>query len=160
MCRLSDSVADPPKAQPRRVAVDETAVKINGEWSWLCAAIDLDTKVILDVALFKRHGTDPAAAFLHGVCEKHDCSETVFLADAFDYRIAFSRLRLNDRVDYTDRNLIEKWFHTFKMRVDRFHNSWVDSRLSVRQCLAIFIHYYEFYRPHQSLDGRTPAQGG
>ena len=156
--RLADSVVDPPKAQPRRVAVDETAVKINGEWSWLYAAIDLDTKVILDVALFKRHGTDPAAAFLHGVCEKHDCSETVFLADAFGYRTAFSRLGLNGRIDYTDRNLIEKWFHTFKMRVDRFHNSWVGSRLSVRQWLAVFVHYYNFQRPHQSLDRRTPAQ--
>jgi putative transposase len=156
--RLADSVSDPPKATPRRVAVDETAVKINGEWSWLYAAIDLDTKVILDVALFKRHGTDPAASFLHGVCEKHDCSDTVFLADAFEYRTAFPRLGINGRVDYTERNLIEKWFHTFKMRVDRFHNSWVGSRLSVRQWLAVFIHYYNFQRPHQSLDGRTPAQ--
>jgi transposase-like protein len=48
-----------------RVAVDETAVKINGEWSRLYAAIDPDTKVILDAQLFGRHGTDPAAAFLH-----------------------------------------------------------------------------------------------
>ncbi|EMA05353.1 transposase [Haloferax mediterranei ATCC 33500] len=64
--RLSDSISDPPKATPRRVAVDEAAVKINGKWSWLYAAIDPDTKVILDVALFKRHGTDPAAAFLTG----------------------------------------------------------------------------------------------
>jgi putative transposase len=158
--RLADSVADPPTAQPRRVAVDETAVKINGKRSWLYAAIDLDTKVILDVALFERHGTDPAAAFLHGVCEKHDCSDAVFLADAFGYRTAFSRLGLNGQVDYTDRNLIEKWFQTFKMRVDRFHNSWVGSRLSVRQWLAVFVHYYNFQRPHQSLDGRTPAQEG
>lgn len=82
--------------------------------------------MILDVALFKRHGTDPAVAFLHGVCKKHDGSETVFLADVFGYQTAFSRLGLNSRVDYTDRNLIEKWFHTFKMRVDRFHNSWVE----------------------------------
>ncbi len=29
------------------------------------AAIDLDTKLILDVALFRRRGTDLAAAFLH-----------------------------------------------------------------------------------------------
>jgi transposase-like protein len=28
------------------------------------------------------------------------------------------------RVNYTERNLIEKWFHTLKMRVDPFHNSW------------------------------------
>ncbi|QOS13639.1 IS6 family transposase [Haloferax sp. Atlit-6N] len=156
--RLSDSVSDPPKATPRRVAVGETAVKINGEWSWLYAAIDLDTKVILDVVLFKRHGTNPAAAFLHGVCETHDCSETVFLADSFGYRTAFSRFRLNGRVDHTDRNLIEKWFQTFKVRVDRFHNSWVGSRLSVRRWLAVFVHYYNFQRPHQSLNGRPPAQ--
>ncbi|MUV58104.1 IS6 family transposase, partial [Halogeometricum sp. CBA1124] len=142
--RLADSVSDPPTAQPSRVAVDETAVKINGEWSWLYAAIDIDTKLLLDVQLFKRYGTDPAAAFLHGVVEKHDCEDTVFLVDQFGYRTAFSRLGLSGRVDYTDRNLIEKWFHILKMRVDRFHNSWVGSRLSVRQWIALFVHYYNF----------------
>ena len=52
--RLADSGRDPPTAKPSRVAVDETAVKINGEQSWLYAAIDIDTKLILDVALFGR----------------------------------------------------------------------------------------------------------
>ncbi|UHH24955.1 IS6 family transposase [Halobacterium noricense] len=155
--RLADSVSDPPTASPSRVAVDETAVKINGEWSWLYAAIDLDTKLILDVALFGRHGTDPAAAFLSGLAEKHDLSDTTFLVDQFGYRTALARLELNGRVDYTDRNLIEKWFHTLKMRLDRFHNSWVGSRRSVRQWLAPFAHYYNHLRPHQSLDDRTPA---
>jgi hypothetical protein len=31
--QVADSVPDPPEAQPKRVAVDETAVKINGELS-------------------------------------------------------------------------------------------------------------------------------
>jgi len=78
-------------AQPSRVAVDETAVKINGEWSWLYAAIDIDTKLILDVALFGRHGTDPAAAFLSGLREKHDLSNATFLVDQFGYRTALAR---------------------------------------------------------------------
>ena len=155
--RLADSVPDPPTAEPSRVAVDETAVKINGEWSWLYAAIDIDTKLILDVALFGRHGTDPAAAFLSGLTEKHDLSDTTFLVDQFGYRTALARLGLDGRVDYTDRNLIEKWFHTLKMRLDRFHNSWVGSRQSVRQWLALFAHYYNRLRPHQSLGDRTPA---
>lgn len=120
VCRLSDRVDDPPTAKTSRVAVDETAIKINGEWSWLYAAIDLDTKLILDVALFGRHGTDPAAAFLPGLREKHDLSDAVFLVDQFGYRTDLSRLGLNGRVNYTDRNLIEKWFHTLKMRIDRF----------------------------------------
>ena len=95
-------------AQPSRVAVDETAVKTNGEWSWLYAAIDIDTKLILDVALFGRHGTDPAAAFLHGLAEKHNLSDTMFLVDQFGYRTALSRLGLSGQVNYTDRNFIEK----------------------------------------------------
>ncbi len=30
------------------------------------------------------------------------------------------------------------------MHINRFHNSWVGSRLSVRQWLALFVHYYNF----------------
>ncbi|ELY96879.1 transposase [Natrialba taiwanensis DSM 12281] len=105
--RLADSERDPPTASPSRVAVDETAVKINGEWSWLYAAIDIETKVILDVALFSRHGTDPAPAFLQKFREKHDLSETEFLVDQFGYRTALARVGLSGRVNYTDRNLIE-----------------------------------------------------
>jgi len=90
--RLADSGRGPPTASPSRVAVDETAVKINGEWSWLYAAIDTETKLILDVALFGRHGTDPTAAFLHRLDEKYDLSDTVFLVDQFGYRTAIARL--------------------------------------------------------------------
>lgn len=35
--------------------------------------------MILDVALFGRHGTDPAATFLFGLAEKHDLTDIVFL---------------------------------------------------------------------------------
>jgi len=58
-------------AKPTRVAVDETAVRVNGEWSWSSAAIDVEP--------FSRRGTNPAAAFLHRLREKHDRSATVFL---------------------------------------------------------------------------------
>jgi putative transposase len=155
---LADSVGDPPSAQPTRVAVDETAVRINGEWSWVYTAIDLDTKVLFDAAVFGRRGTDPAAAFLYNLTQKHDYSQAVFLVDGFGYLTAFSRVGLSGRLDYADRNHIEKWFHTLKMRIDRFHSSWVGSRRSVRQWLASFVHYYNFQRPHQALDERTPAE--
>jgi putative transposase len=58
------SVGDPPTAAPSRFAVDKTAVRINGEWSWVYDAINLETKMLLDVAVFGRRGTDPAAAFI------------------------------------------------------------------------------------------------
>jgi transposase-like protein len=156
--RIADSGCDPPSAQPTRVAVDETAVKLNGELSWLYAAIDLDTKLILGVDVFARRGTDPAAVFLRDLDEKHDLSEAVFLVDGYGYLTALARIGLSGHLDYVDRNQIEKWFQTLKMRIDRFHHSWVGSRLSVSQWLAVFMHYYNVHRPHQSLDGRTPAQ--
>ncbi len=163
--------------KPKRVAVDETAVKINGEMYWLYAAIYLESKLILDAELVGRHGTDPAAAFLHRLAEKHDLSDypqkpwvsgvptrrirlvdAVFLVDGFGYQIALARLGLRGRRDYTDRNLIEKWFQTLKQRIDRFSHSWVGSRRSVRQRIEQFVHYYNHQRPHQSLDNRTPVE--
>jgi putative transposase len=84
-------------------------------------------------------------------------SQAEFLVDQFGYRTALARLGLDGRVDYTDRNRIEKWFQTLKMRVDRFHDSWVGSRSSARELLEQFVHYYTHQRPHQSLNGRTPA---
>jgi putative transposase len=131
--RLSYSFPVLPKTKPGRVAVDETAIKINGEWSWLNATIDLDTKVSLHATLFKGRGTNPAATFLFGLAERNDHSDAEFLVEQFGYRTALARLGLNSRVDYTDRNLIEKWSQTLKIRVDRFHNSWVANRRSVRR---------------------------
>ncbi|ELY83193.1 IS240-type transposase (ISH103) [Natrinema gari JCM 14663] len=50
-------------AKPSRVAVDEIAVTINGDRSWLYTAIDLETTLIFDVALFSRHGTNRLLRF-------------------------------------------------------------------------------------------------
>jgi len=103
---------------------------------------NLLVKLIIYVELFRRHGTDPAAAFIHGLREKHGFSDAVFLVDQFGYRTALSRLGLNGQVDYTDRNCIEKRLHTLKMRIDRFQNSWVGSQGSAREWLEQFMHYY------------------
>jgi len=84
--------------------------------------------------------------------------KAVFLVDGFGYQTALARLGLSGRRDYTDRNLIEKWFQTLKMRIDCFHNSRVGSRSSVRRWCSQFVHYYNRQRPHQLLDNRPPAE--
>lgn len=155
--RLADAEG-PPTAQPQRVAVDETAVQIGGTWHWVFAAIDVDTKLLLDIELFSHRGTDPAAAFLHRLTENHDLSETEFLVDGYGYLTALSRLGLSGHLDYTTRNHIEKWFHTLKMRTDRFHTSWVGSRPAAREWLQQFRRYYNRLRPHQALDDQSPVK--
>ncbi|NHN42935.1 IS6 family transposase [Halorubellus sp. JP-L1] len=156
--RLADSEPDPPTAWPSRVAVDETAVQIGPEWYWLYAAVDLDSLYLLDIGVFSRHGTDSAATFLHKPTEKYDVSAAEFLVDSYGYRTVLARLGLSGQVEYSDRNHVEKWFHTFKMRTDRFHTSWVGSRPAVAEWCQRFKRYYNQHRPNQALDGRTPAE--
>jgi transposase-like protein len=135
--------------------VDETAFKLNGELSWLYAAIDLDSKLILDTAVFARRGTDPAAVLLRELDEKYDLSKAEFLVDGYGYLTAIARIGLRGRLDYVDRNQIEKWFQTLAMRIDRFHQSWVGSRPSVRRWLAVFVQYIIYIdRISRSADQR------
>jgi len=88
----------------------------------LYAAIDLESKLVLDAELFERYGTDPASAFLHRLAEKHDLSDSVFLVDGFEYQTDLARSGLRGRRNYTDRNLIGKWFQTLKQRTDRINH--------------------------------------
>jgi len=132
--RLADSLTDPPTAQPSRVAVDELAVRLNGELHWLYAAIDTETKLLLGAELFERRGTDAATAFLHTLARKHDLSDTVFLVDGYGYLTALARLDLSGRLDYSFRDHLETWFHTLRRRIDsdRIRRSTTAHRL--RRC--------------------------
>jgi len=148
---------DPPTASPSRVAVDEKQIEVDGEKKWLHAAIDTDSKLLLEVDVYSRRGTDPVAAFLHRLTEKHDVSETEFLVDAGGYLTALARHDPSGHLDYENRNHIEKWFQTVSMRIDRFHSYWQGSQSSAKRWLRRFRYYYNRHRPNQALDGRTPA---
>ena len=110
--------------------------------------------------MFSRRGTDPAAAFLSRLAEHHDLSEAELLVDSFGYRTALSRLGLSGQMEYSERNHIERWFQTLKQRTDRFDTVWNGGPASIRRWLQRFVHYYNTQRPHQALNGRTPAEEG
>jgi putative transposase len=111
---LEESWTNERTASPSRVAVDDATVKINGEWSCLHTAIDIGTELIFNVALFGRHDIDPAAAFLHEVCEKHNFSEAEFLVNQSVYRTPFFRLGLSGQVKHTDRTFVKSGFMSSK----------------------------------------------
>jgi transposase-like protein len=58
--------------------------------------------------MISRRETDPAAAFLHRLGEKHDVSEAEFLVDTADYLTAPLRRGLSGHLEYRKRNTIEK----------------------------------------------------
>ena len=140
------------------LGVDRSHGAVDGEKKSLYAAIDTDSKLLLEIDVCSRRGTDPAAAFVHRLTEKHDLADTEFLVDAGGYLTALARHELSGRLDYRTRNHIEKWFQTVTMRIDRFHTFWRGSQSSARQWLRRFRHHYNHERPNQALDGKTPAQ--
>lgn len=71
---------------------------------------------------------------------------------------ALAQTDLGGHLDYVTRNLIEKWSQTLKMRVERFHNTLMGSRASAARWLAPFAFYYNYQRPNQALDNRTPVK--
>ena len=56
---LSEEQADSPTAEPLRVAVNETRIQVDGEEKWLSTAIDTESKLLLEIDVFSRRGTDP-----------------------------------------------------------------------------------------------------
>jgi transposase-like protein len=125
---------------------------------WLYAAIDTESKLLLEINVYSRRGTDPAAAFLHRFTEKHDVLDTEFLVDAGGYLTAHFRHDLSGYLDYEERNHIEKWFQTVSMRIDRVHSFWWGSQSSARRWLQRFRHHYNHDRPNQALDSQTPVE--
>lgn len=60
-------------------------IEVGGEKKWLYAGIDIESQLLRKVDICNRIGTDPAAALLHLLTEKHDVADAEFLADAGDY---------------------------------------------------------------------------
>lgn len=131
-------------AEPDRIAVDEKQIQLESEQkAWLYAAIDVDTKVVLHARLSWHRGRDPAEQFL---------------VDGMGYLTALARTDLNGELNYTDRNIVEKLFQTYTMRIERFHETWNSSRASAQRWLTAYTAYYNHHRNHQALDNQPPVE--
>ena len=60
--------------------------------------------MLLEVDVYSRHGTDPEAAFLQRLTDKHDVADTEFLVDAGGYLTALARHELSGQLNYITRN--------------------------------------------------------
>lgn len=52
------------------------------------SATGTETKLLLSIDVFDRHGSNSTAAFLTGLTEKYDLSDALFLVDGYGYRTA------------------------------------------------------------------------
>ena len=146
-------------AEPDRVAVDEKQIQLENEQkAWLYAAIDVDSKVVFHARLSWHRGRDPAEQFLAELKEKHRVGDAEFLVDGMGYLTALARTDLGGELNYTDRNIVEKLFQTYTMRIERFHETWNGNQASAERWLTAYTAYYNHHRSHQSLTNQPPVE--
>ena len=80
--------------------------------------------------------------FLRGLKEEHRVGDAEFLVDGMGYLTALAKTDLLGDLNYSERNIVEKLFQTYTMRVGRFHETWNGSQLSVERWLTAYTVYY------------------
>lgn len=145
--------------------VDETTLKVGGENLWFWDIIDEDTRFLIASHLSQTRGTKDAEAVMKRAQDKVDEPpeyiisdklaayldgiERVFGADTWHQQSQGFRGKINT-------NLVERFHGTLKSRTKVMRG--MSNRDTAKVILAGFLIYYNFFRPHQSLKGKTPSQ--
>ena len=74
------------------------------------------------------------------------------------YLTALARTDLDGDLNYSERNIVEKLFQTFTMRISRFHETWNGSQPSAERWLTAYTAYYNNLRSHQALNDQPPVE--
>jgi len=145
---------------------DETVLKIGGKKYWLIDIIDTDTRFLLDTKLsYNRNRNDirelmETARDKAGSTPKHvvtdgwkgylDGIELAFGADAKHVQTdPFNNKGFNTE-------LIERWHGTLKDRTKVMRG--LKDKESAEMILDGWLVHYNYFRPHESLNGKTPSQ--
>ena len=113
------------KAQRRALAIDETKVKIQGEWLYVWAAIDVDTWEIVAAWVSYARSNFESYSFVRKALEACEGKPMVYVDGGPWYRYALERLGVPwEHRTFGPRNPIEQWFHVLKHRVKRFYRRW------------------------------------
>lgn len=142
---------------------DETVIKINGQKYYIWFIIDSETRFVLGFHLSPYRDSSQAFALLNSV--KDLGTVNAIVSDRYSaYKVpvksvlgsSVKHIRVESFKDDVSNNLIESFHHQFKAwyKTKQGFNSFE----SANNLISMFIFFYNFVRPHSSLNGLTPAQ--
>jgi len=149
--------------------VDEMAVNVKGQYRWLWNLMDNDTRFILAMQMSKsREIQDARKVFAEAkdvakvkpkivVTDGLHAYEDAFRKEFFTLRSPRTKhLRLVSIRDKVNNNPIERFHGTVRER-DKVMRALKNDK-PTNQIIEGFRIYYNFLRPHMSLNGLTPAE--
>lgn len=149
--------------------VDEMKVKTSGQWSWLWNVMDEETRFMLVSTIStKRNIQDARRVFQKAKHIAKSKPEYVVSDGLPAYIKAFKKefytlkkprvqhIRKPRFVDRTNNNIVERLNGTVREREKVMRG--MKGKATSEALVNGLRTYYNFIRPHQSLDGKTPAE--
>jgi putative transposase len=150
--------------------VDEMMIKTGGKWSWLWHAMDRDTRFLVANAISQtRYTTDAQRLFqkakevTQGETPKNVVTDGLQAYNRAFYREIYENvsprpkhIRCAGIVAKTNNNKVERLHNTIREREKVMRGMQNDETGKV--LMDGFRDYYNFIRPHQGIEGQTPAE--
>jgi len=144
---------------------DETVILVNGKKYWLFDVLDSRTRFLLATHLSKARTVEDVQSVMREAYQKAGRLPKVILTDGLNSYVDGIRLTFGDKVKHvqtkpftegTNTNLIERMQGTIKGRTKVMRG--LKKPESAELLLDGFLVNYNYFRPHDSLDGKTPAE--
>jgi len=143
---------------------DVTYIRLSGGWVYMTALIDVHSRFIVDweISTTMDSGfilTMLKRAFARGKPEIINSDQGCqYTSDKYIelLKAAGVAISMDGRGRATDNAYIERFWRTLKQQ-EVYLNEY-SSPKEARRRIAAFINRYNYFRPHQSLDGKTPGQ--
>jgi putative transposase len=144
---------------------DETVIKINRKKYWLFDCIDSKTRFLLASHLSPNRGTREARTLMEKAAERAGKAPKVVMTDKLAAYLDGIELAFGADAEHkqgspfsvhTNTNLIERFQGTLKDRTKVLRG--LKRADTARKFIEGFLIHYNYFRPHISLKGKTPAQ--
>lgn len=149
--------------------VDETMINCEGEYKWFWEIIDEKTKFMVATLLSEERTIEEAMKLFKQSKERSLVKPEVIVSDGLAaYEEAIKKVFLSWRIPHTTHissvglkarqtnNVIERLHGTLKDRLKPMRG--LKKTYSANAILSGWFVYYNFLRPHETLDGVTPAE--
>ena len=146
---------------------DVTCFKYNGHWMYICAIIDLHSRMVVGYHIGKRNSAQLLGAALRKACDLrspapglvfHSDRGTQYRSHAFREKLEKHGMvqSLSRPGNPHDNAVIESFFSSMK-REELYRREYT-SEHAFREGVAKYIDFYNNKRPHSTMNHKTPAQ--
>jgi transposase-like protein len=144
---------------------DETVIKINRKKYWLFDCIDAKSRFLLASHLSPNRGTREARALMEKATERANKTPKVVMTDKLAAYLDGIELAFGADAEHrqgspfdvqTNTNLIERFQGTLKDRTKVLRG--LKKPETARKFIEGWLIHYNYFRPHISLKGKTPAE--